>query len=143
MSESFSPDLMLAIYRIAEDECSDTSVTYEISKSRVRIVEWIKSLASDEQESVKYLIAKDVLYLNLDKEEVDPWVCLNDVFAGAADGEGVNLEEIKSIHKIHLKYGWDGVVAWFSNKLGGEPWTSRQRTPEYKQALKELQQEDK
>ena len=104
MSDSFTPEVMLSIYRAAEDGCDNTSVVHEISKKRIRIIDWINGLQEDERESVTHLLAQDILSLNLDKEEIDPWIVLNDVFSGAADGEGVNLEEIKSIHKIYLKY---------------------------------------
>lgn len=162
MSEVFSPEAMLSIYRAAEDDLGiyPQSVTRDgvttprtefgegwnnaimtISKNRVKIIDWIKDLPTEEQTAVLYLLSKDVLSLNIKDDKIDPWIVLNDVFGPAADGEGVSLEEIRDIHNIHLKYNWDGVVAWFSNKLGNQPWTSSQRTTTYQQALKELQQE--
>jgi hypothetical protein len=136
-----SPELMLAIYGQAEDNCSDTGVLLKISKNRIRIIEWIRSLPKPQRDDVAYLLEKDVLSLNLDDDKIEMWVCLNDVFGPAADGEGVSLEEVEKIRNLYLDYGWDGVVAWFSHKTGNTPWTSGQRTSEWRDALKSLEKE--
>jgi hypothetical protein len=138
-----SPELMLAIYDQAENNCINTGVLLQMSKDRLRIIEWIRSLPAPQRDDVSYLLEKDILDLLLDDDKIRLHVNLNDVFAPAADGEVVSLEDTKDLRILHLDYGWDGVVAWFSHKNGSIPWTSGQRTREWKDALKSLEKESK
>ncbi len=97
----------------------------EIYAKEKLLKDWYKALPEDIRKDMDDLVLSDVVDFNLDeleKKEVDVWVNLNDTFCYAcADGEGVELSELSKLNSIFKRFGHDGVVAYFSIKLGIDP----------------------
>lgn len=153
---------MLAIYRKAEDDLGifPMSVTKNgvttprdkygegwndaletISKNRIKIIDWFKTIPEDTRTMITTLMSKDYLELSMQEDGIKMWTVLNDTFSYAcADGESVEMNEIPVFYEMSEKYGYDGIVAWASNKTGATP-ISPLITAEYNNALKELKKE--
>lgn len=118
----------------------------EINAKEQLLKDWYRALSEDIRKDMDNLVLCDVVDFNLDeleKKEVKVWVNLNDTFCYAcADGEGIELSEVSKLNSIFKEFGHDGVVAYFSIKLGIDPIEPR-ITEKFKQARNTLKESGK
>jgi len=111
----------------------------EIQANRKLLMGWLEALSQDTQSMMEDLLIRDMLEFYIDDQGgLRTYINLNDTFGYAcADAEGINIEEVPVFHKIFMKYGWDGAVAWASKKRNAMP-IPPLITDKFKTALEEL-----
>lgn len=91
------------------------------------ITTWIAALPIETAQTVRELIAADVLYLHFKNDIVTCFVAMSDTFEYAcADAEDVTVEELPLVAGIWRDYGADGLTAWAATRRDEAPIRERQ-----------------
>jgi len=91
------------------------------------------ALSLSDYEQLVWLASRGIVVLCEDGGNWRAMVPCGDVFRHAADAEDLDPWRVAEVRGAYGEYGWDGVVAWISERRGTEP-MERFRTPEYLKA---------
>lgn len=95
----------------------------KIRENKVVLNNWIKTLDEEDISIVEMLIDANILFFAIRHDDeykikASPWLIMNDVFYPAADGEEINVCDLKQLGYLYCYYGYEGLVAWVSIKRG-------------------------
>lgn len=123
-----------------QDGWNEACISY--TKKKIKFTDWYRSLPVEIKDQIGELLVADQLDLS-DREPIEMWVNLNDVFCYAADAEKVTMEEIPAIYNAFKKHGWEGIVAYFSIKLNASAIKGLAKSEKLKTAIDDLKREIK